>query len=87
MLINVKKKCFYRTDGRTHGQLKTIVRNLKIIIIIIIIIMKSNGNGGDGFPVIISAFRVYQWRVTVGDRCLFFCIVNLNHSDEWMNFQ
>ena len=49
--------------------------------------MKSNGNGGDGFPVIISAFRVYQWRVTVGDRCLFFCIVNLNHSDEWMNFQ
>ncbi len=35
MLINVKKKkvkekVFYRTDGQTHGQLKTIVRNLTI---------------------------------------------------------
>ena len=30
MLINVKKKknVFHRTDGRTHVQLKTIVRNL-----------------------------------------------------------
>ena len=30
MLINVKKKMFFigRTDGQTHGQLKTIVRNL-----------------------------------------------------------
>ncbi len=34
MLINVKKKkCFLsdgRTDGQTHGKLKTIVRNLTI---------------------------------------------------------
>ena len=29
LLKNLKKKnVFYRTDGRTHGQLKTIVRNL-----------------------------------------------------------
>jgi hypothetical protein len=44
--------------------------------------MKSNGNGGDGFPVIISAFRVYLWRVTVGEGCHFFCLINLNRSDE-----
>jgi len=34
MLINVKikikKNVFHRTDGQTHGQLKTIVRNLTI---------------------------------------------------------
>ena len=28
MLINVKKKKCFSSDGQTHGQLKTIVRNL-----------------------------------------------------------